>query len=384
MAMRLNTPAKLTRNGHRANTNPYKPRTDGYNRFVAIPLPIHGRGTGENPRNRFETIEFTADDFDPAERPAPQTVFLKDTARAIIATNDSPDVGFDTSLNAYRGCEHGCVYCFARPTHEYLGFSAGLDFETRIMVKTNAAELLRSELANPRWRPTTIGMSGVTDCYQPIERKLQITRQCLAVLAECRNPVVIVTKNHLVTRDVDLLADLARHDAAGVYVSITSLDPHLSAKLEPRASSPQRRLDAVRTLSTAGVPAGVLMAPIIPGLNDIEAPALLAAAKEAGARWAGFVPLRLPFGVADLFQAWLTTHYPERKDKILNAIRDMRGGRLNDPNFTTRMRGSGPRAEQLAQLFRLARQRVGLTEGMPSLSTSAFRAPKGAQGMLFE
>lgn len=354
---------------------------------MAISLPIHGRGTAENPANRFETIAFDADDdahLDPAERPAPQTIVMRDTARAILATNDSPDVGFDTSLNAYRGCEHGCVYCFARPTHEYLGFSAGLDFETRIMVKTNAAELLRATLASPRWRPTTIGMSGVTDCYQPVERKLGVTRQCLAVLAECRNPTVVITKNHLVTRDVDLLAELARHDAAGVYVSITSLDPHLSAKLEPRASSPQRRLDAVRTLSDAGVPVGVLMAPIIPCLNDVEAPALLAAAKAAGARWAGFTPLRLPYGVADLFRDWLATHYPERKEKILNAIRDMRGGRLNDPNFVTRMRGTGPRAEQMAQLFHIARKRVGLTEGMPALSIAAFRPPKGPQGMLFE
>jgi DNA repair photolyase len=355
---------------------------------VSFALPIHGRGTAENPRNRFEAIAFDADDFADCladeERPAPATVFLKDTTRGIIATNDSPDVGFDASINIYRGCEHGCIYCFARPTHEYLGFSAGLDFETRIMVKSEAPQLLRKELSAKSWRPRMIAMSGVTDCYQPIERKLQLTRQCLAVLAECRNPVGIITKNHLVTRDADILSEMAAYNAACVFVSITTLDPHLSMILEPRASSPSRRLDAVAKLSAAGVPVGVMMAPVIPGLTDVEMPAILKAVKAAGARWAGFTPIRLPFGVADLFQAWLARHYPDRQDKILNAILEMRSGRLNDPVAISRMRGKGPRAEQFAQLFKLTKRRVGLDEEMPKLSANQFCPPRGAQGMLFE
>jgi DNA repair photolyase len=355
---------------------------------VSFALPIHGRGSAENPRNRFEAISVEADDFADCtlddDRPAPATIYLKDTTRVIIATNDSPDVGFDASVNIYRGCEHGCIYCFARPTHEYLGFSAGLDFETRIMVKTEAPKLLRKELAAKSWRPRMIAMSGVTDCYQPIERKLQLTRQCLAVLAECRNPVGIITKNHLVTRDADLLAQMASWNGASVFVSITTLDPHLSAILEPRASSPHRRLEAVAKLSAAGVPVGVMMAPVIPGLNDVEMPALLKAIKAAGARWAGFTPIRLPYGVADLFQAWLARHYPDRQEKILNAILEMRSGRLNDPVAISRMRGKGPRAEQFAQLFKVTKRRVGLDAEMSKMSTDLFRPPRAAQGMLFE
>src|SRR5262249_49309315 len=234
---------------------------------------IRGRGAAENPPNRFERLHYEPDpDADPDERPAPETLFFRDTTRTILATNQSPDVGFEVSVNPYRGCEHGCPYCYARPTHEYLGFSAGLDFETRIMVKEDAPELLRKELAAPKWEPQMIALAGATDAYQPIERRLRLSRRCLEVLAEFRNPVGVVTKNHLVSRDRDLLAELAGFNAAAVYLSITTLDAELARRLEPRASHPDARLQAIRELSDAGVPTGVLVAPIIPGLNDHETP----------------------------------------------------------------------------------------------------------------
>src|SRR5438093_1621847 len=237
-----------------------------------------GRGAASNPANRFETLSYHSSDWDEPEDPAPQTLFLKDDTRTIINYNDSPDVGFSASINPYRGCEHGCIYCFARPTHEYLGFSAGLDFETKIMVKENAPDLLRQELASAKWNPQVIAMSGVTDCYQPVERKLKLTRRCLEVLAEFRNPVVIVTKNHLVTRDLDLLQELAGHQAAAVFLSVTTLDSALTPRLEPRASLPKHRLAAIKTLSRAGIQVGVLVAPVIPALTDHEMPAIIAAA----------------------------------------------------------------------------------------------------------
>src|SRR5262249_29963864 len=239
------------------------------------------------------------------EGPAPATQFFRDSSRTIIARNDSPDVGFDASINPYRGCEHGCTYCYARPTHEYLGFSAGLDFETKIMVKEDAPELLRRELAAPRYQPKPLALSGVTDPYQPIERRLQLTRRCLEVLVEFRNPVVIVTKNHLVTRDADLLGELATRRAVAVFVSVTTLDADLARILEPRASSPPGRLDAVKELAELGIPVGVLVAPVIPGLTDHELPSILKAVASAGAISAGYVMLRLPHAVAVLFEQWL-------------------------------------------------------------------------------
>src|SRR5205814_4999455 len=239
-------------------------------------------------------------DWSDPDEPAPPTQFFKDNSDSIINYNDSPDVGFEASINPYRGCEHGCIYCYARPFHEYLGFSAGLDFETKIMVKENAPELLRRELASPKWKPKVIALSGVTDCYQPVERKLKLTRRCLEVLAEFRNPVAVVTKNHLVTRDADVLSELARHRAAAVFISLTTLDSSLTPKLEPRASLPKHRLAAIEALNRAGVPVGVLLAPMIPGLTDHEIPNLLAAAASAGAQYAGYVVLRLPFAVKNL------------------------------------------------------------------------------------
>jgi DNA repair photolyase len=358
---------------------------------------IKGRGSTANPANRFERIHIDTSgigeadagiDPDKSCRVAPSTRFYRDHSKTVMSRNDSPDIPFDYSVNPYRGCEHGCIYCYARPSHEYLGFSAGLDFETRIMVKPDAPEQLARELARPGWVPQAICLSGNTDCYQPAERRLQITRRCLEVLRDFRNPVTIITKNHLVTRDIDILADMARMNLVRVSVSITSLDPELTAILEPRTSRPQRRLDAIRQLSEAGIPAGVMTAPLIPALNDHELPALLQAAREAGAVKAGYTILRLPLAVRPLFTDWLDRHYPDRKEKILNRIRDMRGGRLNAAEFGKRMRGEGHFAEQITTLFRIHTARLGLNTGRIPVSTDNFLVPpkwrKGGQIGLFD
>ena len=347
-------------------------------------IPLHGRGAAGNPPNRFEKVWYDRDpDWTDPDDPAPATDFLRDPSRSIITYNDSPDVGFDASVNPYRGCEHGCIYCYARPTHEYLGFSAGLDFETKILVKEDAPDLLRRELASPSWKPQVVAMSGVTDPYQPVERRLLLTQRCLEVLSEFRNPVVIVTKNHLVTRDLDLLAELARYEASAAFLSITTLDGGLGRTMEPRASQPTRRLAAIEALAQAGVPTGVLVAPVIPGLTDYELPSIIAAAAREGAQFAGYVPLRLPHAVAPLFEQWLTQHAPEKKEKVLNRIREIRGGRLNDPRFGSRMRGEGVFAEQIAAIFSLACRKAGIDGRGPRLSTAAFRRPLGAQLPLF-
>jgi DNA repair photolyase len=342
--------------------------------------PIKGRGTAENPPNRFDKLVYEDDPdvLDP-EAPGPSTQYLRDTTKAIIATNQSPDVGFDASVNPYRGCLHGCSYCFARPTHEYLGFSAGVDFESKIMVKEDAPALLRRELSSPRWKPQTLGLSGVTDPYQPIEKKLGITRGCLEVLTEFRNPVAVITKNHLVTRDVDLLAELARHHAAAVFVSVTTLRPELQQVLEPRASPPSQRLRAIETLAKAGVPVGTLVAPVIPALTDHEIPAILEAVARAGAGFASYVILRLPWAVKDLFSRWLEDHAPERKERVLSRIRDIRDGKLNDPNFGSRMHGSGPFADEVDALFTIGCRKARLPGIRPTLSAEAFRRPGGTQ-----
>ncbi len=343
----------------------------------AVQLSIRGRGAGVNPANRFEPLDIECDPegFEP-DAPPPKTVYLNDTTRSIIARNDSPDVGFYASINVYRGCEHGCVYCFARPFHEYLGFSAGLDFETKILVKQNAPELLRRELSSKKWEPQVLQISGITDCYQPIERKLQLTRRCLEVAAEFRNPISVITKNSLVRRDIDILKQLADHQAVVVLISITSLDADLTRVMEPRTSIPRDRLQAVKELSAGGIPVGIMAAPLIPGLNDHEVPAILRAAADAGACYAGFTPLRLPYAVADIFSDWLTRHFPDRREKILNRIRSLRGGKLNDPNFGTRMKGQGIWAEQLKAVFEMARKKAGLDKPFPKLSTEAFRRPE--------
>jgi DNA repair photolyase len=356
------------------------------------PAP-RGRGASVNPPNRFETThheleldEVEDDDeyLDSLNRPP--TEYLPDRSRSAIATNDSPDVGFEVSLNPYRGCEHGCIYCYARPTHEYLGFSAGLDFETKIMVKHDAPELLRKALSSPGWKPRVMGMSGVTDAYQPIERQLGLTRRCLAVLAEYRQAVTIITKNRLVTRDIDLLSELAQYRAAGVFVSITSLDKELIGRLEPRTTRPRGLLRAIAMLASAGIPTGVMVAPVIPGLTEHEIPRILKAASAAGARSAGYTIVRLPLGVAGLFDDWLTRHFPERKDKVLERIRAMRQGQLNDSRFGVRMSGEGPAAEMISQFFRGACRRAGLNLHPWPVTADAFRRPKprDSQLTLFE
>jgi DNA repair photolyase len=334
---------------------------------------MKGRGASWNPQNRFEPLQYVRDEEAAPDDTAPGTVYMRDPTRTIIARNDSPDVGFDASINPYRGCEHGCIYCFARPTHEYLGLSAGLDFETKILVKEDAPELLREELNAASWTPQTIAISGVTDAYQPIERRLQITRRCLQVLADFRNPVAIITKSHLVTRDIDVLQELARFKAVRVLVSITTLDPKTANILEPRASTPELRVDAVRQLAAAGIPTGVMVAPVVPAITEHEMPSILAAAQEAGARWAGFVVLRLPWAVAPLFEQWLTEHYPDRKDKVLNRVRDMRGGKLYQATWGVRGRGEGVVADHIESLFDVTCRKLHLNEDDRELSAAAFR-----------
>jgi DNA repair photolyase len=354
-----------------------------------------GRGTPENPVNRFERLHYAVEPDDEATwpgdaadaegaglRPEP-TLLLRDPTRRILSRNDSPDVPFAVSINVYRGCEHGCIYCYARPTHEYLGFSAGLDFETRILVKEHAPELLRGELSSPRWKPQLLGMSGVTDPYQPIERRIRLTRRCLEVLLEFRNPVGIVTKNAMVARDIDLLEQLAGFDAVSVHISVTTLDPDLHRVMEPRTSSPAQRLRVISRLASAGIPVGVIVAPVIPGLTDHEIPRILEAVAAAGAQRVSFLVLRLPHGVAPLFEDWLERHYPARARKVLARIRDLRGGRLNDPQFGSRMRGEGPFAAQIEQLFEISARRAGLARGRFTLSTKSFRPAPEPQLELF-
>jgi DNA repair photolyase len=350
----------------------------------ANPEGFRGRGASANPPNRFEAMWNEPDpEWTAAEDPAPTTRFYHDRTETILAKNDSPDIGFNRSFNPYRGCEHGCIYCYARPTHEYLGWSAGLDFESRILVKTEAPRLLREELMSPKWQPQVVAASGVTDCYQPIERRLKLTRACMEVMAEFRNPVCVISKNQLVARDVDVFSDLAKHGAVAVTLSVTSLKQELSLELEPRASVPAARLAAIRALADAGVPVGINIQPIIPGLTDHEIPAILQAAADAGAKWAGHGIVRLPYGVAPLFEQWLTERYPTHKDKVLDRIRSLRDGKLNDPRFGTRGSGEGPWARQITDLFHVARRKAGFAEDWPELSAAAFRRPGPRQLSLF-
>ena len=336
-----------------------------------------GRGAALNPHNRFETIHLNRDEeWDPSLDPAPKTVFYRDHTKSILSYNDSPDVGFNTGLNPYRGCEHGCVYCFARPTHEYLSFSSGLDFESRILVKEKAPELLRREFQKKKYQPQPIALSGNTDCYQPVERRLKITRRCLEVLAEFRHPVAIITKNRLIERDIDLLKELAQYQCISTFVSVTTLDRTLARKMEPRASTPEDRLHAIRALSAAGIPVGVLVAPVVPGLTDEEIPAILKAAREAGAERAGYIMLRLPFAVKDLFEAWLEEHFPLKKEKILHRIREIRGGKLNDPNFKSRMHGHGPFAASIRNLFSVYLNKYRFPADTAGLTTAHFKRPE--------
>jgi DNA repair photolyase len=348
-----------------------------------------GRGATRNPEGRFERLSHEACDDgwgsleELALDPSPRTEVLTDHARTIIARNRSPDIPFDRSINPYRGCEHGCVYCYARPSHSYLGLSAGLDFETRIFVKPDAARLLRQELAQPSYVCRPIALGSNTDPYQPLEKRLEVTRRILEVLAESRHPVGIVTKSALVCRDLDLLGRMARDGLANVHVSITTFDRRLARTLEPRASTPALRLKAIATLAAAGVPTGVMVAPVIPALTDPEIERILEAASAAGAISAGWVLLRLPYELKELFAAWLEQHAPLRAAHVLSLVRQSRDGRLNDPAFGSRMRGTGAYADLIAQRFRKACARLGLNRRALPQRTDLFRPPAGDQLSLF-
>jgi DNA repair photolyase len=347
--------------------------------------PTRGRGADRNPPNRFERLELPGEPDWLEDQAAARggalrepTVYLVDSSRSVLSENDSPDLGFRWSVNPYRGCEHGCIYCYARPSHEYLGFSAGIDFESRILVKPDAPALLEKALRAPRWRPEPVLLCGNTDCYQPAERSLALTRGCLEVFLRLGHPVELISKNALVLRDLELLAALAAKRLVRVTISVTTLDPALAAAMEPRASAPRRRLEAIAALARAGVPVGVNAAPVIPGLTDHELPGILAAAAERGAAWAGYIMLRLPHAVKELFPAWLERHYPARAAKVLAALREVRGGRLTDPRFGTRQTGEGVRAEVIARLFQLTCARLGLQRRRTPLSTAHFdRAAPG-------
>jgi len=346
---------------------------------------IKGRGAADNPPGRFEKLarEHDGDSQDHIEQ-HPRTVITLQQARSIISRNDSPDLPFNQSINPYQGCEHGCIYCYARPSHAYLGLSPGLDFETKLFAKENAADLLRKELSRPDYRPELISLGANTDPYQPGERRLGITRSILEVLWEHRHPVGIVTKGSLIERDLDLLAPMAAEGLVQVYVSIGTLDAEIARTLEPRAAAPYRRVETVRRLSEAGIPCGVFVAPVIPFLNDKDMESVLEAVAAAGARRASFTLLRLPWEVKDLFKGWLEQHVPLKAAHVMARIRDMRGGRDNDPEFGSRMRGEGRYAELLRGRFDIACRRLGLNvERGYRVETAKFRRPPSEQGSLF-
>jgi len=340
---------------------------------------IRGRGAVENPTGRFERLQIAYDPAISSDESVPKTQFIKGGSRSIIAHNSSPDIGFDASVNPYRGCEHGCIYCYARPTHEYFGFSSGLDFETKILVKEDAPQLLEKELASPAWKPQVVAISGVTDPYQPVERKLKITRGCLEVFLKFRNPVAIVTKNYLITRDIDILKEMARWNTVRVFISITTLDNKLVTKMEPRTSTPTRRLEAIEKLTSAGIPTGVMVAPIIPALTDHELIPIISSAANAGARFAAYIVLRLPHSVKLLFEKWLDVNYSNKKEKVLNRIRSIRDGKLNDSNFYRRKSGEGIFAEQIARTFEIACRQTGVNKEKTRLTTENFQRPGDKQ-----
>ena len=348
-----------------------------------------GRGASGQPANRFLSVhrqldlEHVADDEEfLAQLGRPPTNYFADDSQSIVTENDSPDISFRYSVNPYRGCSHGCSYCYARPTHEYLGLSAGLDFETKVMVKHRAPELFADWLSRPSWNPEPIVFSGVTDCYQPAERDFQLTRGCLQVAAECRQPVCIVTKNALVTRDLDLLTDLAAYNCIRVAISVTTLLPKLARTMEPRTSSPAARLATLEKLSSAGISTLVMVAPVIPGLNDSEIPSLLKSAREAGAQGAAFVLLRLPWSVEEVFFQWLDRFVPDQAKKVRSRVCSTRNGRTNDAQFGSRMRGTGPLAEQIADTFKVFAKRYGLDKNPEPLDCTQFHPPSRPGGQL--
>ena len=343
---------------------------------------LKGRGSQFNLPNRFEEIhldhsehdEIPADEFGEEEKKIP-TVFYNDHSKSILVKNNSPDLGLGYSINPYRGCEHGCIYCYARPTHEYLGFSAGLDFETKIMVKQDAAELLEKEFLKKSWVPQSVFFSGNTDCYQPAEKKLEITRKCLEVFLKFRNPVSVITKNALVQRDIDILKELSKLNLIRVVISITTLKKELQRKMEPRTSSPSMRLQTIEFLTDNGISTAVNVAPIIPGLTDEEIPSILKAASERGAKLAGRVMLRLPHSVKELFTDWVGREFPDRADKILNRIRDLHGGKLYDSSFGTRLTGEGKWAETVQRIFETNCNKYHLNKERIPLATNLFSIP---------
>lgn len=341
-------------------------------------MPIQGRGALSNRDSRHSAT--TREDFDdgwqPQERSPLRTLVTSETSRRILSRNDSPDIPFEQSLNAYRGCEHGCIYCYARPSHAWLGLSPGLDFESRLYAKPDAAALLRKELAGRNHVPKPIALGANTDPYQPIEREWRITRQVLEVLRECRHPVSITTKSALIERDLDLLSELAREHLVQVQVSITTLRRELARRLEPRAAAPARRLQTISRLSQAGIPVTVLVAPVIPVLTDSEMESILAQAGQAGASHAGYILLRLPLELDALFREWLASHVPDLAEHVLSRMREAHAGKTYRAGFGTRQTGIGPYADMLGQRFRLALKRLGLNNALPALNTKAFRAPR--------
>ncbi len=341
---------------------------------------IRGRGAQFNPGNRFEKLsmeDFKPDEMDyftgPEEEKKIQTQFFKDDSKSVIAKNDSYDVGFEYSFNPYRGCEHGCVYCYARPSHEFLGFSAGTDFESKIMIKKDAPKLLEAEFNKKSYKPDFIMFSGNTDCYQPVERQLEITRETLKVCLKYRNPVSIITKNALIERDMDILQEMAKLELISVCMSVTTLDKDLARKMEPRTSSPERRLQVIKKFAANNIPVGINIAPVIPGLNDEEIPSILKEASAAGAAFAGHIMLRLPYAVKDLFLQWLKTEFPDREKKVINKIKEMRGGKLNDSEFGTRFSGKGELAETIHSLFELSCKKYGLNSKKIVLRKDLFK-----------
>src|SRR5574337_209943 len=359
---------------------------------VSTTRPHKGRGAASNPEGRFESVRHHAEDDGwqsallDEDAPRPRTEVTEERARSVISRNDSPDIAFDQAINPYRGCEHGCIYCFARPSHSYLNISPGLDFETKLRAKGNFAEVLREELAKPGYQVSSINIGSNTDPYQPIEKRWRLTRAALELLAACHHPCTLVTKNALVERDLDILAPMAREQLVQVLVSVNSLDNHLAAKLEPRASAPHRRIEAIRNLADAGVPVGVLVAPIIPALNDKDMEGVLAEAAAAGARSAGYTTLRLPYELKALFREWLSLHAPQRAEHVMSLIQQMNGGRDYNSNFATRMQGSGVFADLLRRRFELACRKHGFARARELvLDASRFVPPctPSPQGVLF-
>ena len=343
---------------------------------------LHGRGARTNASGRFERFSYEAfDDGWSAEEAAPlETIVTPELAKSIISTNQSPDVSFDQSINPYRGCEHGCIYCYARPNHAYVGLSPGIDFETKLFVKANAAELLEAEFSKPSYRPKTIMLGGVTDIYQPIERGYGVTRAILEVMERWRHPVSLITKSQLVMRDIDILARLAECGLAKAAISVTTLERRIARVMEPRAAAPHRRIEAVRALAQAGVPVTVMVAPIVPAINDSEIEAILEEASKAGATSAGYVMLRLPLEIKELFREWLHAHFPDRATRVMSTVRQMRNGRDYDPEWGKRQKGEGPYAKLIADRFANALRRFGLDKARLPLDTTQFRRPLDAGG----